>query len=356
MDLHILGWTKEFQSSFESTGLSSALPARVARQDKQRYLLLCEHGELTGHITGKMRHQSADDEDLPAVGDWVAIEPRLSELSATIVTVLPRRSAFRRSVPDTRKGPARAQVLAANIDTVFLVSGLDGNFNPRRIERFVLLAWESGATPVIVLNKSDLCEDIDAAVGQTRAVAVGVDIHVVSAAHRDGLEQLRPYCAVGKTVAFLGSSGVGKSTLINSLLGEERLKTTDTRAVDGKGRHTTTSRELVLLPNGGILIDTPGMRGLQLWSDGSGVEATFGDIEEFAARCRFRDCRHSTEPGCAVQAALENGELSPDRFESWRKLQREIQFQLRRQDISAALAEKARWKKIAKKIRDLYRD
>ncbi|MCB2230409.1 ribosome small subunit-dependent GTPase A [bacterium] len=356
MDLHTLGWHPHFDEAYASLKTDSSLPARVARQDKHRYLLLTTEGELAGQTTGRMRHESEIEEDLPVVGDWVVIEPRRSEQAATILSILPRRSSFRRSVITTRKGRARPQVLASNIDTAFLVSGLDGNFNPRRIERFVLLAYESGAVPVIVLNKCDLCDDIDTAIAEIEAVAIGVDIHAVSAAEGDGIENLRPYCATGQTVAFLGSSGVGKSTLINALLGEDRLKTTEVRLVDSKGRHTTTAREMIVMPDGGILIDTPGMRGLLVWSDGSGLEPTFGEIEALAVQCKFSDCQHETEPGCAVRAALKSGELDEKRFENWRKLQKEIRYLERRQNVSAALEEKAKWKKIAKLQREIERD
>ncbi|MBD3402973.1 ribosome small subunit-dependent GTPase A [candidate division GN15 bacterium] len=356
MTLIELGWHPDFEQHFSSGPDNTRIPARVVRQDSQRYRLVSEPGEFTGIITGRMLHLSDSEEELPAVGDWVVIEPQSDGATAIILDVLPRRSAFKRTVPSSRKGAARAQVVAANIDTLFLVHGLDDNFRLRRIERYVTLAWESGATPVVVLNKADLREDIDEVLVEVAGVSPGVDVHAVSALDGDGIEPLRRYCTVGRTVGLTGSSGVGKSTLINALLGEARMRTTEVRTGDSRGRHTTTHRELVRLSDGGLLIDTPGMRELALWSDGEGVSATFSDIETLAEQCRFRDCRHDSEPGCAVKAALESGELSAARLESYRKQQREIAFLERRRDRSAALAEQAKWKKISKIVRRYYKE
>jgi len=256
-------------------------------------------------------------------------------------------------MPDTG-GKTDEQVLAANVDTVFLVSGLDANFNIRRIERYVTVAYNSSATPVIILNKADLCEDIDDRLAEVESIAVGVDILALSAATGSGLDSLKKYLSVGKTVAFLGSSGVGKSTIINGLLDEERFKTNAVREDDGRGRHTTTHRELVVLPEGGVVIDTPGMREIQLWSDDDGLSRAFDDIESLARHCRFHDCAHTTEPGCAIAAALESGELDASRFNNYLKLQKEIAHLARRQDIKTRRStERARDKRYRQYFKDL---
>jgi ribosome biogenesis GTPase len=306
-------------------------------------------GEADAQVTGQFRHQVEDPLMFPAVGDWVVAEFHGEHSLATIHHLLPRTSQFVRKVAGiTTEG----QIVAANVDTVFLMSGLDGDFNLRRIERYLVTAWESGASPVVVLNKADVCADLDDVVTQVESIAIGVPIHPISATTGQGLECLDSYLLPGKTVALIGSSGVGKSTLTNYLLGQHQQATRSVRADDSRGRHTTTHRQLLLLPSGALLIDTPGMRELQLWSDGSGLQATFGDIESLAEDCKFHDCQHDTEPGCAVKRAIALGTLDPRRLQSYQKLQREQQWIDLRQDVHSRQNTKRRWKQITKTIRE----
>jgi len=316
----------------------TASPARAAVEHRIEYVVYTAHGELRAELAGRLRH----DEEHPAVGDWLAVAARPDEGRATINAILPRRSAFVRKVAWAETKP---QVVAANVDVVFVVCGLDLNYNIRRIERFLTLAWESGAQPVVLLTKADLCDDVEAYVLEVESVAFGVPVHAVSAPHGDGVETVRSYIPHGKTAALLGSSGVGKSTLVNALVGEEVLATNEVRE-DGRGRHTTSHRELVPLPEGGVVLDTPGMRELQLWDAASGLESAFQDLDALAGECRFSDCAHGREPGCAVRAALASGTLDVERFESWRKLQRELERLARKQDARArsdARKERARF-------------
>jgi ribosome biogenesis GTPase len=285
---------------------------------------------------------------MPAVGDWVVVEVDAQCDEARIRTILPRASVFSRKAAGER---TEEQVVGANVDTVWIVSPLDAERNPARIERYLTLAWESGASPVVVLTKADLSAEPLAVVADLSERLVAVPIHAVSARDGAGIPELGQYVTPGRTVALLGPSGAGKSTLINTLAGEEIMRTAEVREGDGKGRHTTTHRQLVLLPAGGILLDTPGMRELQLWSGDEGLERGFPDIETLAANCRFSDCSHDTEPGCGVQNALADGELSPERFESFRKLQKEIAYFERRQDLRADLEERQRWKSITKEYK-----
>jgi len=351
MSLLDFGWGNEFAAGFKPYSERGLLPARVIRQLRDLSLLWTDQGERSGEVSGKFRHRAADRSAYPVVGDWVAVELSGDD-RAVIHAVLPRRSAF---VRKTAGELVEAQVAAANVDTVFLVSGLDGDFNLGRIERYLTTAWDSGASPVIVLNKADLRTDLQCVVNEVEIVAPGVPVVAVSATAAGNLEALQPYLVPRKTVALLGSSGVGKSTLINRLLGEERFRTAPVSdAQEGRGRHTTTTRELVRLPGGALLIDTPGMRELQLWTDDEGLGRPFKDIEDLAARCRFVDCSHEQEPGCAVQAAVGEGTLDPRRLESYLKLRREVRFLALKKDVKTRRQlEKATGRRFATMLKEV---
>lgn len=351
--LETLGWDTAWAGRFAPFLDSGWQPARVIREHREAYEVVGESGESRAEISGRFRFDHPAHTEWPAVGDWVAAALRPDEGAATIHAVLPRRSRFSRKAAGDR---TEEQVVAANVDIVFLVAGLDGDFNPRRIERYLTVAWDSGARPVVVLNKADLCADIPAVLAEVETVAFGTPVITLSAATGHGVDELRAFLPHGVTGAFLGSSGVGKSSLVNALLGAARQATRAVRTDDSRGRHTTTHRELIPLPGAGLIIDTPGMRELQIWADDDGLGAAFSDVEALAAQCRFADCSHAGEPGCAVQAALDAGTLKPDRFRSYTKLQREIRYQALRQDQSARLIEKNRWKSIAKEIRRIERD
>jgi ribosome biogenesis GTPase / thiamine phosphate phosphatase len=315
LNLNDLGWDEFFADAFRPHERDNLIPARVVARHHGPCELISERGRLGGVPAGRL-----GEDDLPAVGDWVAARPLDGERKAVIEAVLPRRSAF------TRKEAWRrtvAQVVAANVDTALLVTAFGGDLNPRRLERYLTTAWDSGTNPVIVANKLDVAVDPEADLAEVEAVALGVPVLALSATTGEGLDALEPYLVPGRTLALLGSSGVGKSTLVNRLAGRELLATNEIRS-DGRGRHTTTHRELVPLPSGALLIDTPGMRELQLWADEEVLGSTFAEIAELAAGCRFSDCSHEHEPGCAVKAALADGSLPAERFASYRKLQREL--------------------------------
>ncbi len=320
---------------------------RVAREDRDRYIVLTAAGATPALLTGRFRHEARARADLPAVGDWVMARTEPNG-PATISALLPRASAFMRKVAGET---TEEQVVAANVESVFLVCGLDNDFNARRIERALTAAWESGAQPVVILNKADLVADCDSIVAETVAVAPGVPVVALSALAGQGLEALAPWLVPGHTVALIGSSGTGKSTLTNALLGEERLATGEVRETDSRGRHTTTHRELVQLPGGALLLDTPGMRELQLWGDDSGLDGAFPEMAALVERCRFSDCTHQSEPDCAVLAALAEGSLEAERLAAWRKLQRELRYLASRQDGRLRAEETAKWKAIHKEMR-----
>jgi ribosome biogenesis GTPase len=344
--LEELGWSSFFQEYLESMKVPGSVPGRVVSESRGSYQVNSQYGELTAKIAGKVRYQAEEKEAYPAVGDWVVIKRLVNENKATIYAVLPRKSKFSRKVAGER---TEEQVVSANVDTVFIVSGLDGgrNFNLRRIERYLTLAWSSGATPVVVLNKVDLCPEVDAFVKKVEEIAPGMSIHPVSAKEKIGLESLRSYLTKGHTVAFLGSSGVGKSALINALLGIKKQEVGEVREDDRMGRHTTTRRELILLPSGGMMIDTPGMREIQMWAGEDDLQGSFSDIEALAKRCRFTDCSHNAETGCAVIEAINNGDLDPTRLESYRKLQNELGYLASREEDSKRHYEKVKWKKVS---------
>ncbi|WP_273852373.1 ribosome small subunit-dependent GTPase A [Guptibacillus spartinae] len=337
-----LGWNSFFEDTYQTVNKKELLPARVRMEHRGSYVLSTGEETYTAELSGKFRFEAEHRDSLPAVGDWVLISPGTDQ-KAMIHYLFPRKSKFSRKIAGTT---TEEQIIVANVDTVFLVNALNQDFSPSRIERYLLMAWESGANPVIVLSKADLCEDIEEKVGALSSMAVGVPIHVVSSATEAGLESLFPYLTEGTTTALLGSSGAGKSTLINKLYGQDIQVVQDIREGDGKGKHTTTSRELIMLPSGGVLIDTPGMRELQLWETDY-LSQGFPDIEAFAQQCRFRDCRHDGEPRCAVRNAIDEGVLEERRFENYKKFHRELAFLERQTNKKAQLDEKKKWKKIA---------
>jgi ribosome biogenesis GTPase len=350
--LESLGWSSFFESQLHPETEPDWIPARVAEEQRGQYTLLAAGKEWHGELAGRLRHQAnTAGAILPCVGDWVLATlpgPRPEDGVARVERVLDRRSKFSRKEAGTR---SEEQIIAANIDTVFLVQSLNGDLNPRRLERYLTLLWESGAEPVVVLSKADLCPDREEVVTEIEAVAQGATVHAVSAVEANGLAPLARYLGPGRTAALVGSSGVGKSTILNTLLGEERMAVRGIRA-DDRGRHTTTSRHLVPLPQGGMLIDTPGMRTVILWEGEEGLERAFGDVEALAAGCRFSDCMHETEPGCAVQAALSDGTLDPARLRSYLKLGREAKRMAMKTDIRLREAERRKWKRIHAAIRN----
>ncbi len=352
-DLPKLGWDSFFADAFKELSVPDAVPGKVAAIEKEACQVLTESGQLFAVIAGKMRFHADKAAQYPAVGDWVAIQLLEGEARGVIHAVLPRKSTFSRLAPGGRPrlagGKTEEQVVAANVDVAFLVNALDcdRNVEIRRIERYLAIARSSGVMPVIVLNKADLCPDVAERVAEVATAAGGIPVCAVSAKTRTGIDSLKNYLTAGVTVALLGQSGVGKSAIINALLGEERQVTGEVRENDFRGRHTTTRRQLIVLPGGGVIIDTPGIREIQVWGDGNELDNTFEDIAEIAAGCRFTDCRHNSEPGCAVRAAIDRGELDSARFKNYLKLQREMNHLAARQTGLAALEEKKRWKQIA---------
>ena len=344
MTLEQYGWSVTWEAAFLASG-AGGVPGRVIAQHRSGYRIVTSAGEVTALPSGRLRREGGV-EDVPAVGDWVVLE------ETRIVAVLPRRTAFERRAAGTEH---HSQVVAANIDQVWVVSTVGQGLNPRRLERYVAVAWESGATPLVVLTKSDTITDPIAEVASARLVAPGVDVVIVSAANGDGIEELRTRLGPGETIVLLGPSGVGKSTLVNTLAGREILATAAI-GDDGRGRHTTTHRELVPLANGAMLLDTPGMRELGLWHADAGLDLAFADIAALAAECRYRDCRHQAEPGCAVLDAVSRRTLEAGRLESWQKLQREAAWIASLEDPLLArerrLSDRAVAKLAANRIRD----
>ena len=346
------GWSPYFEALWNEGARENAVPARVIAQQRKFWRIAGAFGECWAEASGKLRLALEEGVEWPAVGDWVVAEVRGSGSSSLILEVLPRRSRFVRKMAGKK---IAEQVIAANVDTALLVSALDGDFNPRRVERYLAQCWESGARPVVVLNKADACDDANVKAVAIEQIAVGTDVYVVSAKTGQGMEGLERFLASGQTVVLLGSSGVGKSTIANRLLGKMQQEVQPVREGDSRGRHTTSARELFVLPGGALLMDTPGLRELQLWDAADGVSQAFADIDALAAECRFSDCKHEGEPGCAVLAAVNAGTLDEARIENRRKLLREQEFLRRKMDPEARHDEKVKIKRMFRGIREMYR-
>jgi ribosome biogenesis GTPase len=346
------GWSDLLAQAFAQHARAGHIPGRVVVQQRDGYLVATDQGELRAKASGRLLHEAGEGE-YPTVGDWVALSQSPAERTATIHAILPRRTAFVRRAADSQR---RLQVIAANIDVVFVVTSMNADLNPRRIERYLAAAWQSGARPVVVLTKADLCPDPQAMTAEVAALAAGCQVLVVSARQGLGLEALLAQVAPGETCVLVGSSGVGKSTLVNAFLGEDRMATQAVRDTDDKGRHTTSHRQLVLLPGGGLILDTPGMREVGLIDVDEGVSAVFDDIERLAGDCRFNDCTHANEPGCAVRAALESGALDPDRWAHFQKLGLEQAAAGEKADRAAKDAERRRLAALQKTYRSTKRD
>jgi ribosome biogenesis GTPase len=345
------GWNSYFEAFLRGGAWENAVPARVVAQQRKYWRVAGDFGECWAEASGKLRLAADEGADWPAVGDWVVMELHRADSTAVIQEVLPRRSKFVRKSPGKK---IEEQVIAANVDTALLVSALDGDFNPRRVERYLAQSWESGARPVIVLNKADACEEARGKAAEMERVAIGTSVCVVSARTGEGFAELEEFLKPGHTLVLLGSSGVGKSTIANRLLEETVQEVRPVRESDSQGRHTTTTRELFILPEGALLMDTPGLREMQLWDAEHGVAQAFADIDSLAAQCRFGDCRHEAEPACAVLAALSAGTLDPARVENWRKLLREQEFFRRKIDPEARQEQKELWKQIHRAARQKY--
>jgi ribosome biogenesis GTPase len=352
MFVESLGADAAVLDAFQSYATPGLVLARVAISQRDRYRLLTEAGEVPAEASGSLWYRTEDRAQMPVVGDWVAARV-VARDQALVEAVLPRRTLFSRRAAGRREDE---QPIAANIDLVFLVCGLDGDFNLRRLERYLTLTAESGAAAVVVLNKADVCDSLEERLAETATVAREAPIVPASTRTEGGLDGVRAFLTYGRTVALLGSSGVGKSTVVNCILGEERLRTNEVRESDSRGRHTTTHRELMPLPGGGALIDTPGMRELQLWAGQESVDRTFDEIAETAKGCRFRDCSHAGEEGCAVERALAEGAIGEERWKSYRKLLGEARRHEEMSDRVVAGERKKKIKAIHRAMREFYRN
>jgi ribosome biogenesis GTPase len=351
-DLRQLGWDARWAEAFAPHAAEGLTPARIAIEYNHIFRGFTASGELQLQHAGRFKHRAIARSELAAVGDWVAVRVSPGEAAGTIEAVLPRRSRFSRKVAGEL---TEEQVVAANIDQVFLVMGLDGDYNPRRLERYLLLAHESGAAPVVLLSKADLAPALPQAIAEITALASNVPVHAISVVSGLGLDQVETHLAVGRTGALLGSSGAGKSTLINALIGDARLATQEVRASDSRGRHTTRHRQLIVLPGRGLLIDTPGMRELQLWDASNTARDGFEDIAALAGDCHFSNCRHRDEPRCAVKQAVADGQLPELRLASFLKLQDELDTLGARKDARAMIDEKRRSKVTGKALKAFYK-
>lgn len=350
MELKNLGFDAFFQKHLQECKFENLSIGRICAEYKENYKLFSESGELNAIISSKFRNECRASEDFPAVGDWVLFDFMQGENKAIIRQVFPRKSKFSRKVAGEQ---TQEQIIASNVDFAFIVCALNYDFNLRRIERYLSLIWQSGATPVVILTKADLCSNVQDKISEVENIAFGVDVHSISNISAEGIEVLERYFANYKTVVLLGSSGVGKSSLINNLANEDVMKVNVLRNGIDKGRHTTTHKQMLILQNGGLIIDTPGIRELQLWDADDGISQTFSDIEEIAKSCKFGNCTHSNEPDCAVKKAIEEGLLDRNRFENYQKVQKEQVYLTSRQSQSAAKVERDKWKSIHKQIKYL---
>ncbi|MBN1825477.1 MAG: ribosome small subunit-dependent GTPase A [Candidatus Eisenbacteria bacterium] len=350
MDLSAYGWNEDWERLFREAGIPVGHPARIVAEHRGSYRVRAPEGEMSARVTGRFRHAASGPADLPAVGDWVVIESDGGG-EAVIHAVLPRAAKFSRKTAGAR---TEEQVVAANVDTVWIVSAFGYDLNPSRIERYIALVRQGGASPVVVLTKADLADETERTVEELGLRLADTPVHAVSALCDSGLDPLRAYLAPGRTIALLGSTGAGKSTLLNRLAGREVMATAGLRKGVEKGRHKTTHRQLVLLPSGGLLLDTPGMRELQLWEADEGIATSFADIDALADGCRFRDCTHESEPGCAVRAAVEAGDLPQERLDSFHKLKKEAAYFDRKLDVRSAMEKERRMKWIAKERRRYF--
>ncbi|GKX27820.1 ribosome small subunit-dependent GTPase [Vallitalea longa] len=351
MIINDYGWNEELEQSFTTYYSKGLIPARILVEHRGIYRVVTQYGELEGFNSGKLYYEASKDL-LPTVGDWVAVTPVNGEEKAIIKKVLPRKSKFIRKIAgNTTEG----QVVATNFDYVFIVTSLNNNFNVKRLERYLTVAWDSGAEPVIILSKADLCDNVNDRLAEVQNISFGVNVHVISSISGTGIHEIKKYFSEGKTSVVLGSSGVGKSTLINTLLGEEVMMVNEAREDDDRGRHTTTHRELIILKDGGMIIDTPGMREIGLWSEGEDENVltdTFSEINALSENCRFRDCTHTNEPGCAVLNAIKSGELDEERLKSYKKLKRELIFIESKKNAKLKLEEKRKMKAKFKQYRN----
>lgn len=347
--LQQLGWSDFFASEFAEFESRGFEPGRIAIENRDNYLVLSASGELDAQITGRLIYSADSPADYPKVGDWVVISVMEDEGKSIIHDILPRQTAFTRKASGKR---TELQVIGANLDHVYVVQSFDDDFSPNRLERYLVMIRESGAAPGIILNKSDLAEDLINQADAAQDIAGTVPLFVVSAKTRDGIDELASAIQPGETIALVGSSGVGKSTIINALIGEERQKTADVREFDSKGRHTTTRRELILLPVGGLIIDTPGMREFQLWSS-DGLDEVYDDILDLAAECKFNDCTHTHEVECVVIGAVESGEIPEVHYENYLKLQKELDYLESKQDEAARREREEYWKQIHKDVKEM---
>ena len=352
INLNEYGWNTSHEANWEEMNdnekMKKCTPGRVTLEHKHMYRVVTAEGEWLSVCSGAMQHDAVERRDFPAVGDWVAVERMPGEERGIVHAILPRTSLFSRKAAGTT---IVEQIIAVNVDVVFLVMSMNKDFNARRLERYLVAAYDSGADPVVVLTKRDVCDDPSYYIEEAQNIAFGANVFAVSNVTGEGIKEITALLREGKTAALLGSSGVGKSSLTNAICGGEMMFVQDIRDDDDKGRHTTTHRELVKIPGGGILIDTPGMREFQLWENSESLDSGFKDVEALAQACKFNDCQHNNEPGCAIQVALATGTLPMDRYTSYLKLQKEIAFLERKMDRAAQSIERNKWKKVTKSIR-----